>query len=176
VDVPEITERINDLLPVSQRPTDLKLLGNGEARRRIVTLESSEKTGGVQRFRSHLGHRLSIELQEPGDPLPPFGQVAPEMPEKAERSRKPKATLGVASVGQSRQRDPQIVVLELEPIEPRRKVRFFELWLDALGESEKVLCVPSESRRDLAPLAQTLFTVLAERFQETVARTRPLVP
>ena len=113
--------------------------------------------------------------------LQPAASLAEEAalpPESPERGSQPQLTLAVSTLVECGQRLAQVVVLGLEPIEPRGLIRTSQLRLGRLGEGEEQIRVATTHHLRLTAELEALPRVLANRLQHaqasTAVRTRGL--
>ena len=116
--------------------------------------------------------RALVGREGPHESATALLEVAVHLPEAPERSREPLLELALADRVEAVEGGPQVVVLCLEPVEPRFQIgagQSLDLVTGLLGERQEVRRVSSVELAVLARVFEPLGGVFADRLQHPVA-------
>ena len=91
------------------------------------------------------------------------------MPESPERPAEAESEVAFASFEDPRERLPEVVVLDLQPLHPHALLRSGELWLGFFGQGEEELGVTAVHLVGSPALLKLLPSVLTDGLEHSVA-------
>ena len=148
-------------------------LGRGEVAPPVRDL------GGARQHAGARGRALGAgQRQQPPQPLPGQGEVAAHDPERGQGRAQPQRGLAAgglalpapgARLGQPAQRQEQVGVLPLQPVQPGELLGTVQRRRRLLGQGQVVGRVPRAHGHDLLGLHQLVLGVLAQGLQQAVA-------
>jgi hypothetical protein len=147
------------------------LLEQGAGPRKVVLVVGQEPRP-IERPSPHGGvHARSLrrsEGEQALQPRPPLGAVAPDLPEPPQLTGEAQPGGHVVLAG-PRQGRPEVVVLAVQPLQPRGLVRPRQFRLRPFGEGRAPGEVPPLQRGGLPRGAEALQGVLPDRLQHPVS-------
>ncbi len=168
---PLVVQHRTHTLAVAEFAPDRDALFIERRRRRIVALLPGQYAGPVERSRARRGGGGGSRAEELREPAAALAEIAAHEPEARDRARELEAALAVAKHrGRARQRRAQVVVLGLEPIEPRLLGAARQLWLRLVRKRKEVREVALVAGRAVGQRVQPLRRVLLNRLEQPVAR------
>ena len=140
-----------------------------DLRHRPTRARSAERGGPGQHLRTELRWRSIASAERIRQARVALLEVPPHVPELRQRAGKPQLRVQVATVDRPPQGRPKVVVLPLEPLQPRLLAAAEQLRFGALGQIHKEGGVPRLHRLQLATGVKPLPRVLADRLQQPEA-------
>ena len=166
---PQVVERLGDAAVVAERPAEREVFAVQRARGRILPLLEGQDARRVERLAARRRGVRGGQRQRRGEPPPPLAHVAVHLPEAPERPGEPQRRLRLPACRRPAERRPEIVVLRLQPRQPRRLLRAGQCGLRLLREREEVRGVRRAIASILVARPQPLARVFADRLQHPEA-------